>query len=196
MEVNNIIFVTHNKGKVASAQKHFDGKNIRLETYNYDLDEPRSDDIKEIARAKVMQAYELVKRPCFALDAGFYIEALNDFPKSFVNFSLETIGIEGILKLMEGVDNRKCYFKECLAYMENGNSDEIEYFYSTSPGTLANEILGKENERNWSKLWYIFIPEGYDKTFNQMSSEEMNERELERERNGELSAIAQFAKWI
>ena len=63
---NEIVFVTHNTGKIKSAEKHF--KNLKFKTFNYELDEPRSDDIKEIATAKVKQAYELVKKPCIALD--------------------------------------------------------------------------------------------------------------------------------
>ena len=47
-----IIFVTHNTGKIKSAEKYF--KNLKFTTFNYELDEPRSDDIKEIATAKVI----------------------------------------------------------------------------------------------------------------------------------------------
>ena len=109
-----IIFVTHNTGKIKSAEKYF--KNLKFNTFNYELDEPRSDDIKEIATAKVKQAYEIVKRPCIALDTDFRIDELNGFPRAFVNFSLETVGIQGILKLMEDKSNRKCAFNEYLAY--------------------------------------------------------------------------------
>ena len=123
-----IIFVTHNKGKVKSAEKYF--KNIKLSTIDFELDEPRSDDIKEIATAKVKQAYEIVKRPCIALDTDFRIDELNGFPRAFVNFVLETIGIKGILKLMENKENRTCSFNECLAYHDGR---EIHYFYGKHP---------------------------------------------------------------
>ncbi len=125
---NEIIFVTHNKGKAKSAEKHF--KNLKISTFEYELDEPRSDDIKVIATAKVKQAYEIVKKPCMAMDTDFRIDELNGFPRAFVNFSLETLGIEGILKLMEDKENRKCAFNECLAYYD-GN--EIHYFYGKHP---------------------------------------------------------------
>lgn len=125
---NEIIFVTHNKGKAKSAEKHF--KNLKISTFEYELDEPRSDDIKVIATAKVKQAYEIVKKPCMAMDTDFRIDELNGFPRAFVNFSLETLGIEGILKLMEDKKNRKCAFNECLAYYD-GN--EIHYFYGKHP---------------------------------------------------------------
>ena len=100
MNKNEIIFVTHNIGKIKSAEKYF--KNLKFSTFNYELKEPRSDDIKEIATAKVKEAFEIVKRPCIALDTDFRIEELKGFPRAFVNFSLDTIGINGILKLMEG----------------------------------------------------------------------------------------------
>lgn len=125
---NEIVFVTHNKGKAKSAEKHF--KNLKISTYEFELDEPRSDDIKEIATAKVKQAYKVVKKPCMAMDTDFRIEELNGFPRAFVNFSLETVGINGILKLMEDKENRKCAFNECLAYFDG---KEIHYFYGKHP---------------------------------------------------------------
>ena len=84
-----IVFVTHNIGKIKSAERYF--KNLKFTTFNYELDEPRSDDIKEIATAKVKQAFEMVKKPCIALDTDFRIEELNGFPRAFVNFSLDTM---------------------------------------------------------------------------------------------------------
>ena len=126
-----VVFVTHNTGKIKSAEKYF--KNLKFTTFNYELDEPRSDDIKEIATAKVKEAFEIVKRPCIALDTDFRIDELNGFPRAFVNFSLDTIGIEGILKLMEGKENRKCAFNECLAYHDGKN---IHYFYGRHPRKL------------------------------------------------------------
>ena len=52
-----LVFVTHNTGKIKSAEKYF--KNLKFTTFNYELDEPRSDNIKEIATAKVKEAFEI-----------------------------------------------------------------------------------------------------------------------------------------
>ncbi len=182
-----IIFVTSNKGKVASAQRHF--TDIKLEIYNHDLIEPRSDDINEIAESKVRQAYDIVKQPCIALDAGFFIEALNGFPRAYVNFALDTLGIEGILKLMENVENRKCSFRECLAYYDG---EEILYFNGNYDGFLATEIRGKDNEHKWSDLWYIFTPHDHDKTLAEMTDEERNKR---RSCLQNTSAMREFADY-
>ena len=184
---DEIIFVTHNTGKIKSAEKYF--KNLKFTTFNYELDEPRSDDIKEIATAKVKQAYNIVKKPCIALDTDFRIDELNGFPRAFVNFTLDTIGIDGILKLMEKNQNRKCAFNECLAYHDGTN---IHYFYGKHPGNLANEIKGLDREEKWSDLWYIFKPLGYDKTLAEMSLEERENRKYPEKAK---QAMQEFANW-
>lgn len=186
--MKEIVFVTHNKGKVAFAQKCF--TNTKLEVCDFELIEPRSDDIKEIVTEKVKQAYELVKKPCIAQDSGFFIDALNGFPKCFVNFTLETLGIEGVLKLMNGIQNRKCAFKECLAYYDG---KEIKYFDGNHEGELSEEILGVDAEEKWSDLWYIFKPYGYNLTLAEMTNEVRDNREVN-EHN--ISAMEKFADWF
>ena len=114
--MNEILFVTHNKGKIATAKKQL--QEIDFKVFEYDLEEPRSDNIKYISKYKVMEAYKLVNKPCISLDSGFWIDELNGFPRAFVNFALDTIGIEGILKLMEGKENRAGRFTECLSYYD------------------------------------------------------------------------------
>lgn len=187
--MKKITFVTTNKGKISTAKQYLNDVNIELEPYNYELIEPRTDDIQEIAKQKVLQAYQVVKQPCIALDSGFYIEALNGFPRAFVNFSLDTIGINGILKLMEGKENRKCAFNECLAYHDGTN---IHYFYGKHPGNLSEKIQGLDRAEKWSDLWYIFKPKGFDKTLAEMDSEE---RENRRKIDGSVQAMQKFAKW-
>lgn len=185
--MEEIVFVTHNKGKAQSAEKYF--KNLKISTYDFELDEPRSDDVKEIATAKVRQAYEVVGKPCIALDTGFFIESLNGFPKAFVNFSLDTIGIDGILKLMEGKENRKCKFDECLAYYDG---KEYKYFYGNHPGNLSTQKQGLDRKEKWSDLWYIFKPQGFEKTLAEMNTEE---RENRRKIDGSYEALQKFAQW-
>ncbi len=56
--MEEIVFVTHNKGKIESAKK--DLKEVNFKVYEYELEEPRSDDINYISKYKVMEAYKLV----------------------------------------------------------------------------------------------------------------------------------------
>lgn len=182
-----IVFVTSNKGKIASAQSCI--SNVRVIPYNAELIEPRSDDIKEIAKQKVLQAYNLVNKPCIALDSGFFVDELNGFPKAYVHHMLDTIGIEGLLKLMNGTLNRKCEFKTCLAYYDE---ETMKFFESNTPGRISTEIRGNNNESKWSDLWYIFIPNGFDKTLAEFSDKDFQlYNNIKKE-----SCIKEFGKWF
>ena len=181
-----VIYVTHNKGKIASAQEKL--KDVELKIYEYELEEPRSDDIKYISKYKVMEAYKLVNKPCISLDCAFWIDELDGFPRAFVNFSLDTIGIDGILKLMENKPNRSCRFTECLSYYDG---KELHQFMGKHEGKLTETPLGNSTEKTWSDLWYIFKPDGYDKTLAQMTDEER----LNRIPYNSVDAMDEFAKW-
>ena len=182
---DEIIFV--NKGKVESAKEKL--QDIKIDIYNYEVDEIRSDDVREIAKHKVKEAYKVVEKPCISLDAGFYIEELNGFPRAYVNFALDTIGIEGILKLMENKTNRKCAFKECLAYYDGEN---MLLFNGNHEGVLSEKIQGKDNSKKWSDLWYVFIPYGYDQTLAQMTDEQRNSRKRCKENNSAMDELSDY----
>lgn len=185
--MKEIIFVTTNKGKIASAEKEL--KNIKVTPIQEELSEPRTDDIKEIAKQKVLQAYEIVKRPCIALDSGFFIEELNGFPRAYVNHMLDTIGITGILKLLKEENNRACEFRSCLAYYDG---EQITYFESKSQGTIAEEIRGLDNDKKWSDLWYIFISKHFNKTLAEFTEDDFHIYEEKKEE----SCIRKFGKWF
>ncbi len=187
--MKTITFVTTNKGKIATAKEYLSDEDIEVVPYNYELIEPRTDDIQEIAKQKVLQAYNVVKQPCIAMDSGFYIDALNGFPRAFVNFALDTIGTQGILDIMRGKENRKCSFRECLAYYDG---KKIEYFFYEHNGLLANEYRGKDNDRQWSPLWHIY-KDSFDlsKTLSELTEEERKIRH-----NSTGSSLQEFAKWF
>lgn len=184
--MKEVIFVTHNKGKIASAKKQLEEVNFKI--YEYELEEPRSDDIKYISKYKVMEAYKLVNKPCISLDCGFWIDALNGFPRAFVNFALDTIGTEGFLKLMEGKEDRACRFTECLSYYDG---KELHQFMGEHEGTLATQRLGNDTEKKWSDLWYIYKPYGYNKTLAEMTDEER----ANRIKYKSVDSMKEFAKW-
>lgn len=186
---NKLVFVTHNKGKVESANKYFEGK-VEFQSYDYDFKEIRSDSIEEVSIAKVLEAYEMTKMPTIALDAGFYVKKLNGFPGVYVNHFLSTIGVSGLLKLLEGESLRECCFKQCLVYY-NGNG-QPKIFWGEHKGTIAFEPKGELSKYDWSEISYIFIPAGKNKTLAEMSSEE---RIALAEDDDNESAFKRFKEW-
>ena len=170
-----VYFATTNQGKVQSLKRDLEGYNISIIQRSIDLIEPRSSDVQEIAQSKILQAYAQIKKPTVVIDAGFYIDELNGFPRAFVNFSLETIGLEGMLKLVQ--DKKKgCEFRECLAYMDQ-TLNEPKYFLTNVRGKLADYPRGRMQKHLWSKLSLIFIPEGNKRTLAEMSFKEYLEWE-------------------
>ena len=185
MDKKTITFATGNAGKLYEAQALM--PHVNLVSHSVDFAEPRSNDLEVIAREKLRQARAVIKGPCFVQDSGFYIDALNGFPGSYVNFALKTIGMEGILKLMEGKKNRRCAFCQCLAYFD-GQTEHI--FTSEHTGMLTHAPHGCDRAQQWSALWHIFIPEGFDKTLSELTQEQLEMRR--RRANGTLMQLAAF----
>ena len=99
-------------------------------------------------------------------DTGLYVEALGGFPGPYTHYVDERLGEDGLLKLLEGVDNRNACFMEAFAYCEYGKDPIV--FKSITKGKIAKE---KSGTYGWS--WdFIFIPDGYDKTMGNYPDEE------------------------
>ncbi|MFH0906356.1 MAG: non-canonical purine NTP pyrophosphatase [archaeon] len=189
--MKEIYFATSNKGKVLSVNKTLSKYGIEVIHKPLDLPEIRSEDLSKIAKVKVLFAYENVKKPCIAIDSGFYIDSLKGFPKAFVNFALNTIDIEGILKLVEN-KNRDCAFRNCLAYFDQDLKDPV-FFEGVVEGTISEAPKGEMQDFCWSKLFLIFIPNGETKTLGQMTEKEYQEW---RNKRSEDSYTTKFAEWF
>lgn len=188
--MKQIHFATKNKGKVFTFQKSLEKYDIGVVHVSMDLPEPRTYDLKEIARHKAVYAFEKIQTPCIAVDTGFYIDSLKGFPRSFVNFTLETIGLEGILKLVEN-KNHDCHFDSYLAYLDE-NICEPLFFYSSVKGVLSDSIKGETKDYQWSELWKIFIPAEETKTLAEMSLEEYENWRFKRISS---SFVEKFGAW-
>lgn len=189
--MKQIYFATRNGKKVDSVRRALNPLGIEVVQLEMDLPESRSYDTDEVAKEKVMHAFKKTRKTCIALDGGFYIQALNGFPKTFVNFTLETIGIEGILKLTEG-KSRECEFRDSIAYLDE-TMKEPKVFTGVYRGILAESIQGEMQIHNWSRLHLIFIPKGETRTLAEMTPEEIEEG---RKKSGEKKYSEFFGEWI
>ncbi|MBI5229083.1 hypothetical protein HY991_03150 [Candidatus Micrarchaeota archaeon] len=186
-----IHFATRNRGKFFSVSDSLSKQGIETIQVPIEMPEPRSDDLKEIAGEKVLFAYGKVGKPCISLDSGFYVDSLNGFPRAFVNFVLETIGINGILRLVEG-KQRECEFRNCLAYFD-GEVNKPLFFESRVFGTLAEAPRGELQPNAWSDLFLIFTPVDSSKTLAEMTLKEY--AEWKRLREADLF-VTKFAEWF
>ncbi len=167
---DSLYFATNNEGKVNSMRRYLEDYDVvQLPLL---LEEPRTFDVENIAVSKVEQAYNHIRMPVFSIDAGFFVPSLNGFPGSFVNPILETIGLEGILKLVEDKSNedKKAFFREALAFKYDNT---VVTFVSDVYGSIVSP-RGELKDYHWSELSLIFVPEGENKTLAEMSKREFD----------------------
>lgn len=188
--MKTITYVTGNYGKYISVKEHFAKKNIEIEFYKYDFEELEINNIEKISRKKALDAYSILKTPCFVADTGFYIDCYPNkpgYPGAFVKRSGISSDIEKLLETMKNVPNRSCKFVDCLTFYDG---DNFYTFYGVSKGTLALAKRGNSIQKAKSNLWYVFIPNNCTKTLAEMSDEERNNRN-----DGHTSATLLFAEW-
>ncbi|MBN1433085.1 MAG: RdgB/HAM1 family non-canonical purine NTP pyrophosphatase [Methanomicrobiaceae archaeon] len=132
--------VTGNPHKAKEVAAYF-GDSVKVEHVKLDLPEYRGEDVAEIARGKAKAAYDAVGGPLIVDDTGFYIRALNGFPGAYAAFVLDTIGMEGILRLMDGKADRSAYFETAIAYIDD---DGISTFKGRMDGEITESPRGEE----------------------------------------------------
>ena len=115
-----ITVVTSNANKAAEVAAFFHGA-VEVDYIPLDIPETRSEDVGEIAHDKAQYAYRQLEIPLIVDDTGLSIDALNGFPGPYAAYIQHAIGNTGILKLMDGQQNRTARFTTAIAYAdENG----------------------------------------------------------------------------
>ncbi len=160
-----ITLVTGNWAKLAQAKKVLEPHGYEVDNIKMDTPEIQADSVSEVAAYSAKWASEKLKCNIVKNDTGIMIDALGGFPAAYTHYVGDTIGIEGILKLMKGVENRKARFIQALAYCEYGCEPVV--FESITEGTIAKRKSGKYG---WS-YDFIFIPEGQTKTLGNFKDE-------------------------
>ena len=102
-----ITLVTGNWAKVAIAKEHLEPLGFEIDNEKMDTTEIQADSIEEVAAYSAKEASEKLKCAVVKNDTGIMIDALNGFPAAYTHYAQDTIGMDGIIKLMEGKGNRK-----------------------------------------------------------------------------------------
>ncbi len=170
-----IIFATNNKNKVEEIRSVLKDcfQIISLKEAGIEIDIPEPyDTLEENAREKSNSIYALTGKDCFSEDTGLEVEALNNEPGvrsaryagDEHDFKKNT---EKLLQNMQGIDNRKARFRTVISLMLHGQEHQFE---GTCEGTITQKETGSEG------FGYdpVFIPDGSQKTFAEMTMDEKN----------------------
>lgn len=189
--MQKIVFVTGNAGKAQSLARRLDTARYTIVQKALDIPEVQAANAREIALFKAHHAYEQVGEPVVVHDSSFHVHALGGFPGPYVKYVNETLGVEGVLKLLDGAKDRSCHFEATLVYMDTNGAKA--FTYHTRPGTIALKAQGNDKEHAWSGLWRIYVPSGHDKPLALFTSEEFKRMEAAAT---EESEFTQFINWL
>lgn len=195
-QLTTLIFATNNQHKVDEI-KHIIGNQYHIITLkeagiNIDIPEP-FDTIEENAIEKARVIHDLTKQNCFSEDTGLEVEALNGEPgvKSaryageHKNFSAN---IDKLLKNMQNQTSRNAQFRTVVCLLLN---NEQHLFEGICKGTITDQPSG-EGGFGYDA---VFIPEGSEKTFAQMTMNEKNKFSHRRKATDQFIQFLKERKW-
>ncbi|WP_293913611.1 MULTISPECIES: non-canonical purine NTP diphosphatase [unclassified Sphingobacterium] len=169
-----LIFATNNAHKLDEVRAIVgDAFMIKsLDDINCQDDIPETGDtFEENAKQKTDYLVNKYGLYCFGDDSGLEIEAINNEPGVYsARYSgsrdMER-NIDLVLEKLRDSENRKARFRTVISLFLN---EQQHFFEGTIAGTIISERRGTEG------FGYdpIFIPDGYEKTFAEMTADEKN----------------------
>ncbi|MEK6825542.1 MAG: non-canonical purine NTP pyrophosphatase [Nanoarchaeota archaeon] len=164
-----LYFITGNKNKFQEAKAILSS----LEQLKIDLIEIQSDDAHEIIRAKLQEAFKHKTGEFIVEDTSLYLDCLNGLPGPLIKWFLKSIGNEGIYTLAQKLGNFDAEAKTYIGYAKN--SQEISFYEGSVRGTIVQPKT--KTAFGWDP---IFQPNGYTKSFAELSQEEKNKISMRR----------------
>jgi XTP/dITP diphosphohydrolase len=157
--------LTSNEGKAREFAAALEGVPWRVERVAVSYEEVQADTLDEVA---VASAHAVLRDglagPVFVLeDAGLFVDALSGFPGVYSAYVFRTLGVDGVLRLMEGHEDRRARFESRIALcLPDGR---VEVLAGTCHGVISAEARGAGG----FGFDPIFLPEGDERTFAEMS---------------------------
>jgi XTP/dITP diphosphohydrolase len=180
--MKSLHFASNNYNKYVEIQSVLQKYSIDVYFSRTILTEIQSNFLIEIAIEKSRSAFEQISMPIIVEDDGLFIDELNGFPGQYSSYSFETIGNDGLIKLLINSKTRIAYFKSVFVFYD-GNI--LQSFVGETKGKIAHRPMGK----GWG-FDPMFIPDGIDLTFGQLHQENRKEEFSHR-----TQALIKFANW-
>ncbi|MCX6661109.1 MAG: XTP/dITP diphosphatase [Euryarchaeota archaeon] len=167
--MKELFFITSNKGKVHEATEKLRPLGFSVVQKDLGYPEVQADSLEEVAAWGATYVRDKFDHPFILEDAGLFIDVLQGFPGVYSKYVFFTIGLEGILQLLQDIENRKAVFRSVYAYYKPG--EKLIIVIGESTGIISTEKQGNHG------FGYdpIFIPDGSEKTFGEMTMGEKNQ---------------------
>lgn len=179
--MQKLTFITGNAGKAKYLSDYF---HLPVDHIKLDLKEIQSLDLKEVVEDKARRAYEIVRSPVLVEDVSLVFNGLKSLPGPLIKWFLDTLGNEGLCRLLDGRDDRSAFAEVQFAICDEKG---VHTFSGSIEGSLAEAPRG-EMGFGWDP---VFIPKGYDKTWAEMTDDEKHETSM---RQIALEKMTKFLK--
>ena len=173
--MDTLIFATNNQNKVAEVKSilknRIDVLSLAEAGIKIDIPEP-FDTLEENAYEKARVIHETTGSDCFAEDTGLEVFSLNGEPgvKS-ARYAGENnssdANIEKLLANLKDKEDKSAQFKTVISIIIDENQHIFE-------GTCKGSIIAERKGESGFGYDPVFVPEGSDKTFAEMTMEEKN----------------------
>lgn len=175
MEPNNsgniLVLASSNKKKIVELKEllpNFSVHTARDIGFLEEIPEPYLT-FAENAQQKAQTIFAFCGHNVLADDSGISVEALDGAPGVWsARFAGEGAGdqenLDKLIKVMEGKDNRRAWYTAVLCLIWNG---QTHFFKGKCHGTLLKEPKGS----NGFGYDPIFVPDGYQESFAELSPE-------------------------
>lgn len=188
----NICFTTNNAHKLKEV-KEIVGDSIELLSLSdigFSGDIPETHEtLEENSLEKAQYIFDRFNIPVFSDDSGLEVSALDGHPgvhTAHYSGSRDAVAnMSKVLAELKSESNRKARFRAVITYINQ--EGRIDQFEGIVDGQIADDMSGADG------FGYdpIFIPDGYDRTFAELSSEIKNTIS---HRKRALEKLVQFIK--
>ncbi len=121
-----------------------------------------------IAKSKVKSAAQIVNGAAIVEDVSLVFNAFGGLPGPYIKDFMTNVGNSGLVKMLDKFEDKTAYAQCIYAFCESPKSEPVIFV-----GRCKGKIVTSrgDNAFGWDP---IFQPDGFAKTFAEMSSEEKN----------------------
>lgn len=173
--MKKLCFATNNQHKLAEVSQMLAGKYELLSLQDIGCNEELPEEQETLegnSRQKAEYVWDNYNVSCFADDTGLEVEALNGAPGVYsARYAgpqrSDADNMNKLLQSLQGQQNRRARFRTSITLILDGKQHQFEGIVT---GSIAESWQGDKG------FGYdpVFVPDGHNRTFAQMSAEEKN----------------------
>lgn len=157
---------------------------VDLRTVQVDLPEIQEVDTMAIAKDKALLAAQLANGPCLVEDTSLKFTALGGMPGPYIKWFQEKLRSEGLYNILAAYEDKTAVAVCTLAFCPAPHADPV-LFTGECHGRIVEPNPGRGF--GWDS---IFVPDGCDEPFSQMSLAEKNHL------SHRGKAVRRWADWL